>query len=265
MAQESSDLGNTKTRSRSRNYVFTLNNYTNEDIDNIILMCHTKEYKYIFQEEKGERGTPHLQGYLMAQYPIDFNAINKLFKWHVEKARGSKLQNMNYCSKISDRIGEVFSNMPEFVVIKDNYLKQQPYAYQLEILELIKKEPDERIIYWYWEPKGNTGKSTFCKHLALKYNAFIMSGKGNDIKYAICSMDKKPTLIVMDIPRCNNNYISYDTLESVKNGMFFNTKYESQMVLMNSPHLIIFSNEEPDREKMSGDRWCVRPINITPE
>jgi len=46
-------------------------------------------------------------------------------------------------------------------------------------------------------------------------------------------------------------------LESIKNGLFFSGKYESTQVVMNSPHLIIFANEPPDKSKMSADRWHI--------
>ena len=46
-------------------------------------------------------------------------------------------------------------------------------------------------------------------------------------------------------------------MEAIKNGCFFSGKYESGMVRFNSPHILVFANEPPERTKLSQDRWCV--------
>ena len=102
---------NTKNvaRERSRNWTFTLNNYTEEDIKSICKI----DAKYVFQEEKGENGTPHLQGILMFKNPKTFNGIKKLIpKAHIEKAR-SKIASIKYCTKVETRNGELYSNCEE--------------------------------------------------------------------------------------------------------------------------------------------------------
>ena len=43
----------------------------------------------------------------------------------------------------------------------------------------------------------------------------------------------------------------------VKNGILYNTKYVSEMRVCDIPHVIVFSNGEPDRSKLSADRWDV--------
>jgi len=52
---------------RFRNIVFTLNNYTDDEYNNLL---NHKEFKYvIIGKEIGEKGTPHLQRY--AELNID--------------------------------------------------------------------------------------------------------------------------------------------------------------------------------------------------
>jgi len=46
-------------------------------------------------------------------------------------------------------------------------------------------------------------------------------------------------------------------LESIKNGLIVNTKYETGSKLFNSPHIIVFSNMSPDVSAMSMDRWKI--------
>ena len=50
----------------AKGWFFTLNNYTEEDLTKILEFLESgKVDKYAMQEEKGEEGTPHLQGQLM--------------------------------------------------------------------------------------------------------------------------------------------------------------------------------------------------------
>lgn len=172
------------------------------------------------------------------------------------------------------------------------------YNWQKEIVDLFKEPEDAlfgRHIYWYWEPKGNIGKSIISKYLIDNTKCMCVSGAGSDIKYGIqCWIEKYsegPEIIVCDIPRVSNNHISYQALESIKNGFFFSGKYESGMVRFNSPHIICFANHPPgydvnwedsddeDDDRMpelhykraekergkilSEDRWIVTQLDIT--
>lgn len=101
-------LGNTISKmSRSRNWVFTLNNYTKEDIKDLMEL----KVDYVFQEEKGEQGTPHLQGYICCPNALTLSGVKKIHtKAHWEIAKGNKVQCVKYCTKEETRIGEIFSN-----------------------------------------------------------------------------------------------------------------------------------------------------------
>ena len=62
-------LGNTKPKcskkaSEVKRYCFTLNNYTDEDINGIIKSADSASILYIFGKEVGVEQTPHLQGYI---------------------------------------------------------------------------------------------------------------------------------------------------------------------------------------------------------
>lgn len=66
---------------------------------------------------------------------------------------------------------------------------------------------------------------------------------------------------MIDIPRSVDiDFLSYTGIEEIKNGCFFCGKYESDMVIMPIPHIIIFSNEEPNVDKLSADRWDIKNI-----
>jgi len=53
--------------------------------------------------EKGESGTPHLQGYFCLKHAITFSSLKKHFpQLHFERAKGSPKQNQTYCTKDGD-------------------------------------------------------------------------------------------------------------------------------------------------------------------
>jgi len=47
------------------------------------------------------------------------------------------------------------------------------------------------------------------------------------------------------------DFIQYDFLEKVKDGMVFSFKYESGMKYLGPVHVVVFMNEEPDMTKLS--------------
>lgn len=87
--------------SKTRNFVFTWNNYTDENISTLAAL----EYKYIYygKEVAPTTGTPHLQGYMSLVQATTESAIRKKLKGaHVEIMKGSFEQNDLYCSKSGD-------------------------------------------------------------------------------------------------------------------------------------------------------------------
>ncbi len=245
-------------------YCLTINNYTETDID--LFQDLTYFNKWIVQEEIcPNTGTPHLQGFLRCVTKKRLKTIINDWKgWHWEPMKGSIRDNIKYCTKEAStpedgrRWVRGFKLPPKINSIHSSQL----YQWQKILLDKLKGKPDDRTVHWYYETEGKTGKSAFSKYLALKYNALVIGGKSNDIKYAITKWLEKQELkiVIIDVPRTSNGFVSYKAIEEVKNGLFFNSKYESGMVIFNSPHLVVFANEEPDYDSISLDRWDVQQI-----
>jgi len=248
-----------KRSDRARRWTFTLNNYDGHKLHSVLDFCRVKCSAYIVGEEEGS--TKHLQGYVEFKSPMEFDVLRKnLFDAHIEKARGDRAANIKYCSKE----GKVHSS--------DNCKPLDPvkfinptYPWQLELLHMLSREADDRTIVWIYEALGGTGKSAFCKYLGGKKGGVPLSNKACDMKHQICKMmengGRPPELITIDIPRSVDlQYLSYTGIEEVKNGYFFSPKYEGGVCMFNPPHIFIFSNELPNRDKLSKDRWCVYEI-----
>lgn len=71
---------------------------------------------------------------------------------------------------------------------------------------------------------------------------------------------KPPDIIIYDYTRTQESFISYQSIEEVKNGIFFSGKYEGKMIIYDSPWVIVFANYPPELQAMSSDRWIVKEI-----
>ena len=73
--------------SRSRNYCFTLNNYSDDELRSVReLSCRYLVVGF----EVGEMGTPHLQGFICFENAKSFAAVKALIPGaHIEVAKGS--------------------------------------------------------------------------------------------------------------------------------------------------------------------------------
>lgn len=262
--ERSNGRGNTKPcRSQTtmaKHWCFTYNNYTEDEIRSIDLQLREKCKKFVFQEEKGESGTPHLQGYLELTKKQRWNTIlPELKKIHWEICRDINCA-IDYCQKDDTRVGKIYKwGFPKPLKI---ITELKPW--QKEIDDLLKTEPDDRKIYWYYDTVGNIGKSAFTKYCFVKYNSlFIDEGKKSDIMNMVFNyIEKNEELksVIIDVPRDNGNLISYKSIESIKNGLIANTKYETGAVAFNTPHVIVFANCPPDYSRFSSDRWVVKDL-----
>jgi len=267
---ETEEGGNTNNPSSSPkkqplqhiHHTFTWNNYPIEAIETIQSFFNHFAYDYVFQEEIGDSGTPHLQGVVSLKRKMRWTEFGLPRCIHWEKVEHVPAC-YEYCSRASKRCGNCWSlkyTVPKKLKILD---ESKLFEWQKEVITHIKSEPDDRSILWLWSEVGGIGKSTFVKYLVYTYNA-ILCGKGvySDIINIMykANMDKS-NLVVFDLPRNNGNKISYSALEAIKNGCIVNTKYETGSKIFNPPHIIVFSNASPEDGAMSADKLVVRCLD----
>lgn len=232
-----------------------------ESIESLFLpLCS----KFVFGEEYGEsKSTPHIEGYLIFKKKTEFNSIQKIFQFSdLQKSLKKNAEaGIAYCMKEGNKI--LSHGLPK--PLKPLACENNLYDWQKDICKIAESEPDDRTIYWFWSKEGNVGKTTFCKYLHRKYGAICLGGKSSDMKNGIIEYYKTngctPEFIVVNIPRSfNQEYLSYTGIEEVKDMFFYSGKYEGGMIDGNCPHLMIFANCHPEKDKMSYDRWNIREL-----
>ena len=85
-------------------------------------------------------------------------------------------------------------------------------------------------------------------------------GKRDDLAHAV---DERSRIFLFNVPRGQMEYLNYGLLEMLKDRMVLSPKYDSQMkILRHTPHVVVFSNEDPDDSKMTEDRYDITHIRV---
>lgn len=258
-------VGNTENQPLKRGnqaiyWFFTWNNYEMEMVETLETLLRHECKWFIMQEEIGANGTPHIQGNLCLEQRKRLNQMKQFsHEIHWEITKSCVAANL-YCSKYETRNGKQWIygiELPRALKVIE------PYGWQLDIMEEIKREPDDRTIHWYWEPNGKVGKTSLFKYLIHKHNALVMQGNAKDVYYYLSQNKTKANIIIMNIPRYQLEWVNYGMIENLKDGVIISGKYESCQFIINNPHIFIFANKPPESDMMSKDRWNVVQIDVT--
>lgn len=123
------------------------------------------------------------------------------------------------------------------------------------------QEADDRKVVFYVDSVGRKGKTWYQQHRYTskpEETQLLSVGKRDDIAFCI---DVNKKVFMFNVPRDSMQFLHYPILEQLKDRMVFSPKYASEMkILQTTPHVIVFSNEDPDETKMSADRYDIREI-----
>lgn len=248
--------------SRSRSWLCTWNNFP-EDWQAIITGCGAVDYSA--QKEKGKDAEgEHIQFAVRFEDAKSFKTVQELFKGaHIEPAK-NWFKAKQYCMKKDTQV-EIGITKEEMPKCRDPLAGKTLRPIQSKILDIIKGEPDDRTIHWFHDPEGGAGKTSLAKHICLNNkDAIYLTGKSADMKFGVMKFledeEKGLKTVIIDLTRSVEAFISYQGIEEIKNGIFYNTKYESGMVMFDNPHIIILSNFMPNFEMLSADRWALHEI-----
>ena len=219
--------------------------------------------KFVFQLERGDLGTQHYQCLIGLKHKERKSTLIKKLASILSIAETciscepkSGWDFAPYCMKDDTRVagpwGSEISDPPKLLETS------KFYPWQKKVYDMVTQTvPDDRTIHWYWDSCGATGKTLLCKKLCYENQAFLFSGKASDISSRIVQLQKPPKICIANIPRQQEQFVSYQAVECLKDGLVSTGKYEGGQRVFDSPHVVIFANFAPDRTKMSKDRWKV--------
>lgn len=182
--------------SQSKNWVFTLNNYS-EDEESELQVSHDCVSYIIFGKEVGDSGTPHLQGYIEFNKNMTLIGIKRLFKsdrFYLAKRLGTSEDAANYCRKGSDIYERGIMKKPRLTktTVKNKLLEFIPDIRKTGLREFSndpncnlsmlkhaekwvslnmspRKITDPLVVYWFY---GETG----CGKTWRAYNESVEAG-----------------------------------------------------------------------------------------
>lgn len=226
--------------------------------------------KWIFQLERGKDARKlHMQCYAhcaKADRPRHFGGVlGRAGLPGVEVSAASEAgvdALRKYCMKKDTRVQGPWSDKP---IYQGHDLISELLPWQQAVADLVQSKPHPRRIYWFYDAKGGAGKSSFAKWLYFHHKVPTLTfGDAKDLLYVVQKFENKPAYL-FDLSRTKGGKSSmsdiYQALESVKNGYFISTKYESDIVCMQTPHVIVFSNHHPDMKCLSTDRFMIVDMN----
>jgi len=258
------DVKDPKGNYQASHWFFTLNNYSTWHKRTIPQLPYVKEY--LFQQETGSNGTPHLQGYL----------------WVEPKQRATKLQNdlnvkfyltgvknienvKKYCSKPKTRTGSIFSNIliPRHA---ESLSYEELRPIQREVVDLaIHKEPNDRNINVYVGEVG-VGKSKILRYLKVNHPKEVIeipNGSPSDIYNYIAMKDMTYVKTVMlNLTKGEGDDYPYIALEKIKDGSVCSGKYKGSDINFAYVNIIIFANDKPKKNNgvIDYNRFIIKTI-----
>lgn len=134
-------------------------------------------------------------------------------------------------------------------------------GFQAELNAIIEGEADDRKIIFVVDKEGNKGKSWLIRYWFSHRDDVqrLSVAKRDDIAYAL---DVTKRIFCFDVPRGSMQFLQYCMLEGIKDRMVFSPKYNSGCKVFNhKSHVIVFSNEYPDPNLLSMDRYVLKDIS----
>lgn len=247
---------------KTRNWCFTINNYTEQELEQ---MEHLENCKMVFGKEVGENGTPHLQGYIQFPTPRTLSGVKKLTskRIHLEPSYKGQVANVRYCTKEQEVVRNDFPSIQQYTG-GDLPSESCLYPWQRSLNEIIlEKKKTNRQIIWIVERNGNTGKSMFGKYLEFhnKHVSYSRISKSADI---LTSVSLEYSVYYFDFPRTNGpQFCPFQALECVLDGVVDDCKLKKtpRKLRFDPPWVVVVSNFEPDTDKLSKDRWRIYTID----
>lgn len=133
-----------------------------------------------------------------------------------------------------------------------------PQGWQSDLEAYLAEDADPRQVRFYVDPTGGKGKSWFQSYWYQKHPDLVQllaPGKRDDLAHAI---DSSRRYFFFNIPRGQLEFFRYEILEQLKDRVVFSPKYESQTkFLTRIPHVVVFTNDTVDEDKLSRDRYDI--------
>lgn len=247
--------------------------HTDENLKKLQACLRDTADKWIFQAEYTEndgKGNPHYQGYMhlskksrAKSTAVAMNLVCRGIEVRPSSTAGLAALR-RYVMKDDTRVAGPWADRRIYMA-EDLWSEEKQLPWQKALTVMIRAPPDDRTMVWIFDPVGNNGKTKYIKWLAYKKLALSLTyGNSGDILNLVYKFQNYQAY-VWNLTRAKPHQLSeldlYATMESVKDGLFVNTKYETDQILMCVPHVVVMANHLPKMQHISTDRWKIYSIH----
>ncbi len=215
----------------TRNYMFTLNNYT---IDELKILSDLNVHYMVVGLEKGKQGTPHVQGFVILKDPKTFTAM---LKWMPTRCWIGRMyvdstphQCVLYCKKDGDwtergklpqkqgkrndlaGIKNAMANNETIIslLINDTILNYQQLKYAESLTKYYEKPRKWKTrVQWFYGPTGTGKTHTAYELLMEKYKDPALIYTAMDTAKWWDGYDSHPAVIIDDMRK---DFVKFHTL-----------------------------------------------------
>lgn len=211
--------------------------------------------RYVFGHEVGEGGYRHIQGRVVFKVGKELATIKKQTCDWLPTAHWDKthVRNFDYCEKEGN-----FVRSWEGALRKYALLTLRPW--QEQVVDLFERQ-SERGILVVVDYEGNKGKSYLSKYMEASHMADVCPvTDGEASNYIEYCMNHPSKGYIFDVPKCDtikSKKNMWKAIEQIKNGLLYDRRYTSRKMWIDPPKILMFTNELPDRENLSADRWNI--------
>lgn len=239
--------------------------------------------RFVFQKEKGdETGYLHYQGRFKLMKKRYKQQLINLFEsnnipvpnYLKPTCKENHKDDFFYVMKEDTRCDNLifyddvnklkYTGVPNVGYLPVQYRSKKLYPFQETILAS-KDWEDYRTINCLCDFVGNLGKSYVSAIAEILHGAIDMPPL-NDFKELISLMcnicmdteNRSPKLVFFDMPRAmsKNSLLGfYSAVEQIKKGKLYDMRYHYKSYWIDSPTVWVFTNQRPDVNLLSRDRW----------
>lgn len=221
--------------------------------------------KYVFQLERGDKGSYHYQGrmsLIKKRRPGTLKkALSTAFpRLHVSPTVVSNTGNFSYVMKADTRVEGPWRDGGVVKRLRRQHRVAELYPFQQEIIDRLDRwEP--RIVNCLVDEKGCSGKSTLISNACMLdgvYRIFPLRDKKDFMRMVMNTIkdDETPKALMVDVPRAENVKTDFWIgLETVKDGFAYDDRYQFKTIEFDSPQVWVFTNTMPNWNLLTNDRW----------
>lgn len=221
-------------------------------------------HKWVIGIEKGKDGLRHLQIRIRMRDGKDDHDRNafEVLKYYFPSGHFEPCSDTWHYEK---KDGHYWSSEDTIEVRKQRF--GHPRGWQKTCVNALRTQNDRQIDVMY-DPVGNMGKSWLVGHLFETGKAHYIPPYCSTIEKLVqttASLFIKQgwrDYLIIDIPRAYKwSEQLYTAIESIKDGIIMETRYEAQPINIRGVKIVIMCNELPKLGKLSIDRWRIATLS----